>query len=367
MVFGVIAPKVGPGTDPGFDETADFERLMAVGEDVFDETLVPTTDDLATVDLGSIADANAAWDADNPVGAYLREVGRAPLLSHDEEVELGMALDAGKKALAVLRRGDYHPQDEAAFRTIVANGKAAFDRFVRSNMRLVVSNAGKYKNRGLDFLDLIQDGNIGLIKAIGKYDYLSGYRFATYATWWIRQAMQRSIETNSTIIRRPTHFYERLRLVTRTQKEFTQTHHREPTLDELAAETGLSVAQIEFVQDKARDVQSLDVPSISDDESDATLANFIPSSAPGPEEVGDMSELADQIVAVLQSAGLTELELQVLAYRFGFNGERLTLEETGARLGGRTKEAIRKTERAALRKCRALKHLKVLAQYRELV
>lgn len=263
--------------------------------------------------------------ADNPVRLYLKEIGKVPLLTTEEEIELAKRIEAG---------------DEEAKR-----------RLAEANLRLVVSIAKRYVGRGLLFLDLIQEGNIGLMKAVEKYDYRKGYKFSTYATWWIRQAITRAIADQARTIRIPVHMVETINLILKTNRMFLQELGREPTTEELAERTGLSVDKINEVMRISLDPVSLETP-VGDDDDSSHLADFIQDQrAPIPQEAATQVLLQEQLEEVLKT--LTKREEMVLKLRYGLgDGKARTLEEVGREFHV-TRERIRQIEAKALRK---LKH-----------
>lgn len=261
--------------------------------------------------------------SDDPVKIYLKEIGNYPLLSMDEEVELA-------KRIA---EGDQY----------------ATERLTESNLRLVVSIAKKYVGRGLSFLDLIQEGNLGLIKAVDKFDYSKGYKFSTYATWWIRQAITRSIADQARTIRIPVHMSEVINKVYRISRDLLQELGREPTEEEIAKEMNLPVEKVREIMKISADPISLDTPIGEED--DSHLGDFIKDDTiMGPEDAAAYTMLQDQIQKLLTT--LSEREQRVLILRFGLlDGRTRTLEEVGKEFNV-TRERIRQIEAKALRKLR---------------
>ena len=260
---------------------------------------------------------------DDPVRMYLKEIGKVPLLSADEEIELAQRMEQG---------------DEEAKK-----------RLCEANLRLVVSIAKRYVGRGMLFLDLIQEGNLGLIKAVDKFDYRKGYKFSTYATWWIRQAITRSIADQARTIRIPVHMVETINKLIRVSRQLLQTYGREPSPEEIAVEMGLSVEKVREIQKIAQEPVSLETPI--GEEEDSHLGDFIPDEdVPAPAEAAAFSMLKEQLVEVLDT--LTEREQKVLKLRFGLeDGRARTLEEVGKEFDV-TRERIRQIEAKALRKLR---------------
>ena len=273
---------------------------------------------------------------DDPVRMYLKEIGKVPLLSAEEEIELAQRMEAG---------------DEEAKR-----------KLCEANLRLVVSIAKRYVGRGMLFLDLIQEGNLGLIKAVDKFDYRKGYKFSTYATWWIRQAITRSIADQARTIRIPVHMVETINKLIRVSRQLLQTYGREPLPEEIAKEMGISVDKVREIQKIAQEPVSLETPI--GEEEDSHLGDFIPDDdVPAPAEAAAFSMLKEQLVEVLDT--LTEREQKVLKLRFGLeDGRSRTLEEVGKEFDV-TRERIRQIEAKALRKLRHPSRSKKLKDYLE--
>ena len=273
---------------------------------------------------------------DDPVRMYLKEIGKVPLLSADEEIELAKRMEQG---------------DEEAKK-----------RLCEANLRLVVSIAKRYVGRGMLFLDLIQEGNLGLIKAVDKFDYTKGYKFSTYATWWIRQAIARSIADQARTIRIPVHMVETINKLIRVSRQLLQTYGREPSPEEIAEEMGISVDKVREIQKIAQEPVSLETPI--GEEEDSHLGDFIPDEdVPAPAEAAAFSMLKEQLVEVLDT--LTEREQKVLKLRFGLDdGRARTLEEVGKEFDV-TRERIRQIEAKALRKLRHPSRSKKLKDYLE--
>ena len=273
---------------------------------------------------------------DDPVRMYLKEIGKVPLLSAEEEVELAKRMEQG---------------DEYAKQ-----------KLCEANLRLVVSIAKKYVGRGMLFLDLIQEGNLGLIKAVDKFDYTKGYKFSTYATWWIRQAITRSIADQARTIRIPVHMVETINKLIRVSRQLLQENGREPTPDEIADEMGITVEKVREILKIAQEPVSLETPI--GEEEDSHLGDFIPDEdAPAPAEAAAFSMLKEQLVEVLST--LTDREQKVLKLRFGLeDGRARTLEEVGKEFDV-TRERIRQIEAKALRKLRHPTRSKKLKDYLE--
>jgi RNA polymerase primary sigma factor len=273
--------------------------------------------------------------ADDSVRLYLREIGKIPLLSSEEE-------------LALAKR-------------VVAGDKLAKDQMAEANMRLVVSIAKRYVGRGLDLLDLIQEGNTGLLRAVEKFDPDKGFKFSTYATWWIRQAITRAIADQARTIRIPVHMVETINKLLRTQRRLTQELNREPTNDEIAKEMEIDVDKVEHIMKIKQDISSLDA-SIRDDEEDSVLADFIEDEDTlSPEDSATGQLLKEQVKDML--GALTEREQKILKLRFGLeDGKSHTLEEVGQEFSV-TRERIRQIEAKALAKLRKHRDAKKLHDY----
>lgn len=279
------------------------------------------------------ADYGAAGGVSDPVRLYLRECGANPLLSAEQEMNLAKIIEKGKKK-------DATPEEKEAAR-------AAKKEMANANLRLVVSIAKKYPGRGMPFLDLIQEGNIGLLKAVDKFDYTKGYKFSTYATWWIRQAITRSIADQARTIRVPVHMVETINKMNRVGRRFLQEHGREATNEELSKEMGISVEKIREAKKAAQDPISLETP-IGEKE-DSHLGDFIEDQkTASPEDEAAATMRREQVYMMLDT--LTEREKGVLALRFGMDdGTPRTLEEVGKHFGV-TRERIRQIEGKALKK-----------------
>ena len=293
-------------------------------------------DDLIDEDLEITAE-NVDQFSDDSVRLYLREIGKIPLLSNEEEVDL-------------------------AYR-IVKGEKKAKDKMVEANMRLVVSIAKRYSGRGLDFLDLIQEGNTGLLRAVEKFDPDKGFKFSTYATWWIRQAITRAIADQARTIRIPVHMVETINKVLRATRKLTNELNREPTVEEIAKEMGMEPEKIDYVMKIKQDIASLDATVGRDgDDEDSVLGDFIEDEGRvSPEDAAAAQMLKEQIAEILSS--LSEREQKVVKLRFGIGGGRPhTLEEVGAEFSV-TRERIRQIEAKALSKLRKHKDTKKLHEY----
>ncbi|MBR3228995.1 RNA polymerase sigma factor RpoD [Candidatus Saccharibacteria bacterium] len=301
-------------------ETSDLENE----EELSDEEL-------------AITDENVDAFADDSVRLYLREIGKIPLLTPEEEAELA--------------------------KRIVKGDKKAKDKMVESNMRLVVSIAKRYGGRGLDFLDLIQEGNTGLLRAVEKFDPDKGFKFSTYATWWVRQAITRAIADQARTIRIPVHMVETINKVLRTSRKLTSELNREPTNEEIAKELGLEPEKIDYVMRIKQDIASLDASiGREGDDEDSVLGDFVEDEErDSPEESAANQILKEQLSEIIST--LTDREQKIIRLRFGIGGGRLhTLEEVGAEFDV-TRERIRQIEAKALSKLRKNKDTKKLHEY----
>ena len=329
---------VGKGIEVVFESEPDDLELMEIeDEDVDDpevEAVIADHPGAKEIDLEATISKSIA--VDDPVRMYLKEIGKVPLLTAQEEIELAKRMEAG---------------DEYAKQ-----------KLCEANLRLVVSIAKKYVGRGMLFLDLIQEGNLGLIKAVDKFDWTKGYKFSTYATWWIRQAITRSIADQARTIRIPVHMVETINKLIRVSRQLLQEEGREPTPDEIAAEMGISVEKVREILKIAQEPVSLETPI--GEEEDSHLGDFIPDDdAPAPAEAAAFSMLKEQLVDVLGT--LTEREQKVLKLRFGLeDGRARTLEEVGKKFDV-TRERIRQIEAKALRKLRHPTRSKKLKDYLE--
>jgi RNA polymerase primary sigma factor len=307
--------------------------LGDIGEPAIDELVDEEEDDIDTLNSGEYFDDVS----DDSVRLYLREIGKIPLLNAEEELALAQK--------------------------VVAGDKRAKDKMAEANMRLVVSIAKRYSGRGLDFLDLIQEGNTGLLRAVEKFDPDKGFKFSTYATWWIRQAITRAIADQARTIRIPVHMVETINKLLRTQRRMTQELNREPTIEELAKELEMEPEKVEYVIKIKQDITSLDAGVGRDGEDeDSVLGDFIEDEdGATPEESATSQLLKEQVQAVLST--LSEREQKIIKMRFGLeNGKSHTLEEVGQEFAV-TRERIRQIEAKALAKLRKHKDAKKLHEY----
>jgi RNA polymerase primary sigma factor len=285
----------------------------------------------------------------DPVRLYLNEIGRYPLLTSQQEVELAMQMEAGRRAEAHLAEEGLIDEDRAFLGHEIDMGDAAHKQLVQSNLRLVVALARRYVGRGMALLDLIQEGNVGLMRAVERFDYRRGFKFSTYATWWIRQAISRAIADQGRTIRMPIHVLDAVNKLTRAQREMTQAMGRAPSLDELAFELDLDPSRVAELQRIAQDTVSLETP-VGEDE-DGTLGDLVEDlESDRPADVATFSSLQDQLAMALE--GLNDREREVLIMRFGLaDGRMRTLEEVGSHFKV-TRERIRQLETKALAKLR---------------
>ena len=288
---------------------------------------------------------------DDPVKVYLKEIGRVPLLTPEEEVNLALTIKAGSEAK---EKYDADPdalseEEKAACLKAIKKGVAARKRLSEANLRLVVSIAKRYVGRGMQFLDLIQEGNLGLIKAVEKFDHTKGFKFSTNATWWIRQAITRAIADQARTIRIPVHMVETINKVKKVSSQLLHEQGKEPTAEEIAERLEMSVDKVREIMRVAQEPVSLETPI--GEEEDSHLGDFIPDDeAPVPAEVASHTLLREQLSEVLDT--LTEREEKVLRLRFGLvDGRPRTLEEVGKEFNV-TRERIRQIEAKALRKLR---------------
>jgi len=303
-----------------------------------------------------------ALDTDDVVGLYLKEAGRVPLLTAEQEVELAMRMEAGMLAHQQFEKyGDSLPlDDQYTLREAIADGEAAQEHLVRANARLVISVAKKYIGRGVPFLDLIQEGNIGLIRATNKFEYKRGHKFSTYATWWIRQAVSRAVADQGRTIRVPVHMGDQLNRMRRVQLQLTQELGREPSIDELALGMETTPDKIEDLIEISRRPVSLETPI--DEEGDSTFGDFVEDvTSPAPAEEVATHLLHEQLNESLNR--LPSREAQILRLRYGLEDGRVyTLEEVGQTIGV-TRERVRQLEAQALNRLRQSSAHVILRDY----
>jgi RNA polymerase primary sigma factor len=296
------------------------------------------------------------------VGLYFAEMSEVPLLTHDEEIALAKQLEQGKEARRCLEDNGHNPEERDRLERLIEQGRKARESLVEANTRLVVSVAKKYRGMGMPFLDLIQAGNEGLMKAVDKFDYRRGHKFSTYATWWIRQAVTRSLSDQGRTIRLPIHLNDRIRRVLKVAQKIEQDIGRRPTPEEIAEEIkDLDAKKARWLLRVSRRSISLDKP-IGDEEDAGELGDFIvDETAPSPTQITEKRLLRESLERML--ADLTPREARVLRMRFGLDGDRAhTLKEVGDRIGV-TRERVRQIEGKALRKLRHPRHSRVLRDH----
>ena len=321
----------------------------AIHEEPTDEDLVVAEDEESSYSRTLFVDDLENIDTDDTIGLYLKEVSRVPLLTAEEEVELAQRIERGRMAREELARGNVSSRRRHELRKLIEDGWSAREHLITANSRLVISVAKKYMGRGVPFLDLIQEGNIGLIRATKKFDYRRGHKFSTYATWWIRQAVTRAIADQGRTIRVPVHMGDQINKLLRIQHQLTQRLGREPTVDELALSLDVPPKKVENMIQVARRPLSLETPT--DDEEDSVLGDFIEDDeAPPPDESATYNLLREHLEEVLN--GLPPREVRILQLRYGLlDGQAYTLEEVGRKMGV-TRERVRQIEAQALSRLR---------------
>jgi len=335
-----------------------FAALISAGIAVMEETIPrgPSEEELAEEeveeeppDLSVDDNYLANIDTDDTIGLYLKEVGRVPLLTAIEEVELAQRIERGRLAREELARGNVNPRRRKELQKLIEDGWAAREHLITANSRLVISVAKKYMGRGVPFLDLIQEGNIGLIRAAKKFDYRRGHKFSTYATWWIRQAVTRAIADQGRTIRVPVHMGDQINKLLRVQHQLTQRLGRDPSVEELAGALDVTPQKVENMIQVARRPLSLETPT--DDEEDSVLGDFIQDEeVAAPDETATYNLLREHLDSVLN--GLPPREVRILQLRYGLlDGQAYTLEEVGRKMGV-TRERVRQIEAQALSRLR---------------
>jgi len=288
-------------------------------------------------------------DTDDTIGLYLKEVSRVPLLTAEEEVELAQRIERGKMAREELARSRVGKKRGEELRMLIEDGWAAREHLITANSRLVISVAKKYMGRGVPFLDLIQEGNIGLIRATKKFDYRRGHKFSTYATWWIRQAVTRAIADQGRTIRVPVHMGDQINKLLRTQHQLTQKLGRDPSIEELAEALDVPPKKVENMIKVSRRPLSLETPT--DNEEDSVLGDFIEDDEiPAPDVTATYNLLKEHLETIMDS--LPPREVRILQLRYGLlDGQAYTLEEVGRKMGV-TRERVRQIEAQALSRLR---------------
>ena len=352
--------RIGPDHEPGVPAAADGQvpSVKPAGEEGEDEAFVYGDDD-EDLPAAQVAVAGATSD---PVKDYLKQIGKVPLLNAEQEVELAKRIEAGLFAEEKLAegRGSLRPEARGDLEWIADDGRRAKDHLLEANLRLVVSLAKRYTGRGMLFLDLIQEGNLGLIRAVEKFDYTKGYKFSTYATWWIRQAITRAMADQARTIRIPVHMVEVINKLARVQRQMLQDLGREPTPEELAAELDMTPEKVIEVQKYGREPISLHTPLGED--GDSEFGDLIEDSeAIQPGEAVSFTLLQEQLHSVLDT--LSEREAGVVSMRFGLtDGQPKTLDEIG-KVYGVTRERIRQIESKTMSKLRHPSRSQVLRDY----
>jgi RNA polymerase primary sigma factor len=334
-----------------------FAALMSAGISYLEDSTIeePSEDELEKSSEieeeveEAIVDDLANIDTDDTIGLYLKEVSRVPLLNAEEEVDLAQRIERGRMAREELARGNVSNRRRIDLRRLIEDGWSAREHLITANSRLVISVAKKYMGRGVPFLDLIQEGNIGLIRATKKFDYRRGHKFSTYATWWIRQAVTRAIADQGRTIRVPVHMGDQINKLLRVQHQLTQQLGREPSVEELALTLDVPPKKVENMIQVARRPLSLETPT--DDEEDSVLGDFIEDDeAPPPDETATYNLLCEHLEEVLNA--LPPREVRILQLRYGLlDGQAYTLEEVGRKMGV-TRERVRQIEAQALSRLR---------------
>jgi RNA polymerase primary sigma factor len=332
------------------DEKVDEESLGLKDEELEEDD---REDEEETFDLTGIA-------SDDTVGLYLKEMARVPLLTTDQEVRLARLLVKGKAARNKLSKNGHRESERTRLEKIIEEARLAREHLIKANTRLVVSIAKKYIGRGVPFLDLIQEGNLGLMKAVEKFDYTRGYRFSTYATWWIRQTITRAIADQGRTIRVPVHMSDRIRRLYKAARELEQAHGRKPTPEEIAEELELEPRKVQWMLKVSWQPLSLENPV--GEEEDNELGSFIEDdTTPTPTQSVYQNLLHEKLEQVLGT--LPPREARILRLRFGLvNGQSYTLEEVGQKFG-LTRERIRQIEGKALRRLRHPRRSRQLRDY----
>ncbi|HPT23126.1 MAG TPA: sigma-70 family RNA polymerase sigma factor [Anaerolineaceae bacterium] len=344
-----------PDAEQDLDQLEEaYSALLSAGINYTEETSQreePSDDELVeTIEETRQIDDLANIDTDDTIGLYLKEVSRVPLLSDiQEEKLLAQRIEKGRQAREELAKGNLSEKKKQELRKAIEDGWEAREHLITANSRLVISVAKKYMGRGVNFLDLIQEGNIGLIRATKKFDYTRGHKFSTYATWWIRQAVTRAIADQGRTIRVPVHMGDQINKLLRVQHQLTQQLGRDPSVEELAERLEVPPKKVENMIQVARRPLSLETPT--DDEEDSVLGDFIEDDeAPPPDDTATYNLLREHLEEVLNS--LPPREVRILQLRYGLlDGQAYTLEEVGRKMGV-TRERVRQIEAQALTRLR---------------
>ncbi len=315
--FGIISDEIS-------DESVDFHKLQLENEDEEQDG----EDVLKSVETPKVQESLGSVNADDSVKIYLRQIGKIPLLTTEEELELAKKIQE-------------------------KNDRFAKDLLVNANLRLVVSIAKKYIGRGLSFLDLIQEGNVGLIKAAGRFDYTKGYKFSTYATWWIQQSITRAIADKARIIRLPIHMIDSISKIRKATLDLTSELGRTPTKQEIAYRMGLSVQKLTSIIKSAQSTISMDTPATNDEESSKIADFIVDNSTITPDSRVSQDNLLEDIRTILNQLSQKERDVLILRYGLDNNGEKKTLDEIGSSYGV-SRERIRQIETRAISKLKKL-------------
>ncbi|MFZ5858277.1 MAG: sigma-70 family RNA polymerase sigma factor [Chloroflexota bacterium] len=345
------------------DVAQDLDRLRVLlsamrrrGVDILD-----SAEPNASSDPAADSPTEEFFASDDPVGLYLKEMARAPLLTMEEELELAIRIENARTVRKSLEARDAQTAEKRRrIEPILEVGLEAREKLIKANTRLVVSIAKRFIGRGIPFLDLVQEGNLGLMKAVEKFDHHRGFRFSTYATWWIKQSISRAIADQGRTIRVPVHMVDRIRQLYKAQRELEQRLGRQPTIEEIASALSLPVHKVQWIMRVSWQPLSLESPVGEDDE--AELGYFIEDdTSPTPMQSAYQSMLKDKMSQVLDA--LSPRESQVLRWRFGlYDGHEYTLEEVGQKFG-LTRERIRQIEGKALRQLRHPRKARELEEY----
>jgi RNA polymerase primary sigma factor len=360
-----------PEAEENLDELEEvFIYFQDVGIDIHDDEREEITDKggVSAKKAKTVEEKQAEKDildlsgisSDDSIGLYLKEMARVPLLSTQEEIRLAKLLERGEAAQRRLSKDGHDPEERSRLEQVIDEGRAAREHLIKANTRLVVSIAKKYMGRGVPFLDLIQEGNLGLMKAVEKFDYTRGYRFSTYATWWIRQTITRAIADQGRTIRVPVHMSDRIRRLYKAARRLEQEQGRKPTPEEIAEELEIEPRKVRWMLKVSWRPLSLEKPIGEEDDNE--LGSFIEDdNTPTPNQSAYEHLLKEKMEEVL--ATLTPREARILRLRFGLlDGRSYTLEEVGQKFG-LTRERIRQIEGKALRRLRHPRRSRQLKEY----